>query len=393
MDFGLLPPEVNSSRMYSGPGPESMLAAAAAWDGVAAELTSAAVSYGSVVSTLIVEPWMGPAAAAMAAAATPYVGWLAATAALAKETATQARAAAEAFGTAFAMTVPPSLVAANRSRLMSLVAANILGQNSAAIAATQAEYAEMWAQDAAVMYSYEGASAAASALPPFTPPVQGTGPAGPAAAAAATQAAGAGAVADAQATLAQLPPGILSDILSALAANADPLTSGLLGIASTLNPQVGSAQPIVIPTPIGELDVIALYIASIATGSIALAITNTARPWHIGLYGNAGGLGPTQGHPLSSATDEPEPHWGPLRGRGAGVRGRRPRSISRSVVGAAQLDHGRPGDPARRSGNTHLQLQRRRRPDGPKRDAGRPAQRDGFGEPGRTRHDGRWRHP
>lgn len=289
MDFGLLPPEVNSSRMYSGPGPESMLAAAAAWDGVAAELTSAAVSYGSVVSTLIVEPWMGPAAAAMAAAATPYVGWLAATAALAKETATQARAAAEAFGTAFAMTVPPSLVAANRSRLMSLVAANILGQNSAAIAATQAEYAEMWAQDAAVMYSYEGASAAASALPPFTPPVQGTGPAGPAAAAAATQAAGAGAVADAQATLAQLPPGILSDILSALAANADPLTSGLLGIASTLNPQVGSAQPIVIPTPIGELDVIALYIASIATGSIALAITNTARPWHIGLYGNAGG--------------------------------------------------------------------------------------------------------
>lgn len=291
MDFGLLPPEVNSSRMYSGPGPESMLAAAAAWDGVAAELTSAAVSYGSVVSTLIVEPWMGPAAAAMAAAATPYVGWLAATAALAKETATQARAAAEAFGTAFAMTVPPSLVAANRSRLMSLVAANILGQNSAAIAATQAEYAEMWAQDAAVMYSYEGASAAA-----------------------ATQAAGAGAVADAQATLAQLPPGILSDILSALAANADPLTSGLLGIASTLNPQVGSAQPIVIPTPIGELDVIALYIASIATGSIALAITNTARPWHIGLYGNAGGLGPTQGHPLSSATDEPEPHWGPFGG-------------------------------------------------------------------------------
>lgn len=99
------------------------------------------------------------------------------------------------------------LVAANRSRLMSLVAANILGQNSAAIAATQAEYAEMWAQDAAVMYSYEGASAAASALPPFTPPVQGTGPAGPAAAAAATQAAGAGAVADAQATLAQLPRG------------------------------------------------------------------------------------------------------------------------------------------------------------------------------------------
>lgn len=196
---------------------------------------------------------------------------------------------------------------------MSLVAANILGQNSAAIAATQAEYAEMWAQDAAVMYSYEGhlrprRRCRRSLHPCKAPARPGPRPQ------PRRPAAGAGAVADAQATLAQLPPGILSDILSALAANADPLTSGLLGIASTLNPQVGSAQPIVIPTPIGELDVIALYIASIATGSIALAITNTARPWHIGLYGNAGGLGPTQGHPLSSATDEPEPHWGPFGG-------------------------------------------------------------------------------
>ncbi|WP_139821103.1 PPE domain-containing protein, partial [Mycobacterium xenopi] len=25
MDFGVLPPEINSGRMYSGPGPESML--------------------------------------------------------------------------------------------------------------------------------------------------------------------------------------------------------------------------------------------------------------------------------------------------------------------------------------------------------------------------------
>lgn len=320
MDFGLLPPEVNSSRMYSGPGPESMLAAAAAWDGVAAELTSAAVSYGSVVSTPIVEPWMagggrdGGRGNAVCGVAGRHGG-------AGEGDGHTGEGSGGSVWDGVRDDGATILVAANRSRLMSLVAANILGQNRAAIAATQAEYAEMWAQDAAVMYSYEGASAAASALPPFTPPVQGTGPAGPAAAAAATQAAGAGAVADAQATLAQLPPGILSDILSALAANADPLTSGLLGIASTLNPQVGSAQPIVIPTPIGELDVIALYIASIATGSIALAITNTARPWHIGLYGNAGGLGPTQGHPLSSATDEPEPHWGPF-----GARRRCPRA-------------------------------------------------------------------
>ncbi|OSC39438.1 PPE family protein [Mycobacterium decipiens] len=319
MDFGLLPPEVNSGRMYSGPGPESILAAAAAWDGVAAELSSAAVSYGSVVSTLIVEPWMGPAAAAMAAAAIPYVGWLAATAAQAKETATQARTAAEAFAATFAITVPPPLIAANRSRLMSLVAANLLGQNSPAIATTQAEYAEMWAQDAAAMYSYEGASAAASALTPFAPPVESTDPAGPAAeAAAVAQAAGAGAATNAQAMLAQLYPGVLGDSLSALAANADPLTAGLLGIASTLNQQVGTAQ-VVIPTPIGDLDAIALYIAGIASGSFALALTNTFRPWN---YDDSdhGGLAPTQGTQgtaISSTTDASGSDWGPFGGAAA----------------------------------------------------------------------------
>ncbi|MDD4867529.1 MAG: PPE domain-containing protein, partial [Mycobacterium sp.] len=38
MFFGLLPPEVNSARMYAGPGSGSMLTAAEAWDGLAAQL-------------------------------------------------------------------------------------------------------------------------------------------------------------------------------------------------------------------------------------------------------------------------------------------------------------------------------------------------------------------
>ena len=33
MDFAFLPPEINSGRMYDGPGSGPMLAAAAAWDG------------------------------------------------------------------------------------------------------------------------------------------------------------------------------------------------------------------------------------------------------------------------------------------------------------------------------------------------------------------------
>ena len=84
----------------------------------------------------------------MGAAAGSYVEWLSATAAQAEETAAQARAAAAGYEAALAMTVPPPVVAANRSLLAALVATNFLGNNTPAIAATEAQYAEMWAQDA-----------------------------------------------------------------------------------------------------------------------------------------------------------------------------------------------------------------------------------------------------
>ncbi|EUA42649.1 PPE family protein [Mycobacterium xenopi 4042] len=52
------------------------------------------------------------------------------TAAQAEQAANQARAAAAAYEAAFAATVPPPVIAANRSLLMSLIATNILGQNT-----------------------------------------------------------------------------------------------------------------------------------------------------------------------------------------------------------------------------------------------------------------------
>lgn len=178
MDFGMLPPEVNSGKMYAGPGSGPMLAAAAAWDQLAAELRSAAASYGSVLSGLTSTPWQGPASETMTAAAAPYIAWMSTTAAQAEQAANQAKAAAAAYETAFAMTVPPPVVAANRSLLMTLIATNLLGQNTPAIAATEADYAEMWGQDAAAMYAYAGSSAAASMLTPFTPPQATTNSAG-----------------------------------------------------------------------------------------------------------------------------------------------------------------------------------------------------------------------
>ncbi|MEZ0365124.1 PPE family protein [Mycobacterium sp. pUA109] len=205
MDFGALPPEVNSGRMYAGAGAGPLMAAASAWNGLAAELSSAASAYGAVISGLTSEGWSGPASASMAAAAMPYVGWMTTTAGQATQAASQATAAAAAFEAAYAATVPPALVAANRAQLATLVATNFLGLNTPAIAATEAHYGEMWAQDAAAMYGYAGASAAASQVSPFTPPPQTANPAGVAGqGAAVSQAAGMAAGSQTQSVLSQL---------------------------------------------------------------------------------------------------------------------------------------------------------------------------------------------
>lgn len=169
-DFGAVPPEVLSKNIYSGPGSTPMLAAASAWHGLTAELRSAATDFQLVVTRLHSDEWVGPASTSMADAAAPYAAWMRTTATQAEHAASQARSAATAYETAFAATVPPPLIAANRVQLMSLVSTNILGQNTAAIAAVEAKYGEMWAQDVAAMYRYTGSSAAAATVTPFAAP-------------------------------------------------------------------------------------------------------------------------------------------------------------------------------------------------------------------------------
>lgn len=239
MDFGALPPEINSGRMYSGPGSGSLLAAAAAWGALAAELSLTAASYNSTVSGLTGEAWSGPTAAAMSAAAKPYSDWMSGTAGQAQLASAQARAAAAAYDAAFGATVPPPAIEANRSLLLSLIATNILGQNTAAIAAAELEYAEFWAQDAGAMYGYAGASANATALPPFAVPPQTTNPAGLQAQSAAAAQAAAGSGAGAQSSLSQLasmvPQALQGMAVAGPAAAADP-TSVLDFLAGPLSP-------------------------------------------------------------------------------------------------------------------------------------------------------------
>jgi PPE-repeat protein len=207
-----------------------MVAAAAAWNMMAAEMRSAEANYGSVIAGLTSEGWLGPSSTSMAAAAAPYLLWLSTTATQAEQAGTQANAAAAAYESAFAMTVPPAVIAANRAQLSNLVATNIFGQNAAAIAATEVQYAEMWAQDAAAMNGYASASSAATQLTPFSSPQSATDAGGVATQAnAVSQAANSSAGSNVASALSNLGLGGIT------APGSNTATTGLAGLLNDLD--------------------------------------------------------------------------------------------------------------------------------------------------------------
>jgi PPE-repeat protein len=231
-DFASRPPEVNSALIYSGAGAGPLMAASSAFNNLSSELSSNAASYESVISQLTGSEWQGPSSQAMAASAQPYIGWLNTTSGQLREAATQAMASAAAYETAFSASIPPPVIAANRATLAALVATNILGQNTPAIAANEALYGEFWAQDAAAMYGYAGASAAAATLSPLTPPAENTNLAGQ-----GQQALAVSNAVSSNGTSATLN-NTLGSLQSAVGASANPLQS------------LGSAQSIFAASPL-----------------------------------------------------------------------------------------------------------------------------------------------
>jgi PPE-repeat protein len=226
LDFGALPPEFNSARIYAGPGSSSLQAAASAWNAIAAEMNSAAIAYGNVVTQLVSDEWLGPASTAMANAAGQYVSWMSTTAAQAEQTATLARTAAAAYEQAFLSTVPPPLVAANRAETAQLIATNVLGQNTPAIAQLEAQYGQMWAQDAAAMYTYAAQSSVATKVPTVTTPTTAANPAPQAA--AVTAATSSSTATGVQSTLAKLTsstPTALQSLATPAATTTNPIST------------------------------------------------------------------------------------------------------------------------------------------------------------------------
>jgi PPE-repeat protein len=257
MSFSLIPPEINSALMFSGAGSGPLLEAAAAWDSLAADLESTATQYQTLVTNLVTGAWLGPSSAQMAAATAPYVAWLQGTAATAAQTGAQAKVAAAAYQSAYASMVPLPAIAANRAELATLVANNFLGQNTGAIATNEANYLDMWIQDALTMDTYQVNSQAASALPAQTAaPQVASGAVANTAAAAATPADASSVIEGLLGDLADLfgatsaggPTALTTDGLTswlgtvATAVSADP-TAALLPVQTTYYMGMLSSMP------------------------------------------------------------------------------------------------------------------------------------------------------
>ena len=237
------PPEYNSGRMYAGPGSTSLLASAAAWQALAAQLGSGAAAYQAVIEALTSTAWMGPSSISMALAAAPYVVWMIATAMQCEQAAVAAGHAAAAFEAAKAGVVPPAVIAANRAELATLLQTNFMGFNTPAIAANQAHYGQMWAQDTSAMYGFAAdAAGVTGTLVPFTAPLSNSDPIGLLAQSAALGQSG-GQAAGQQpmnlasnlpggmdpATMLSMGPQLVSTIPQALQGLTSPLSSGLGG--------------------------------------------------------------------------------------------------------------------------------------------------------------------
>ena len=159
--------------MFLGAGSTPMLQAAAAWEGLAEELGTAAQSFSSVTAGLAGQAWQGAASAAMSAAAAPYAAWLNAAASLSSGAGGNARAVASMFEAAQAATIIPQAISTNRNAFVNLVMSNLFGQNAPLIAAAESIYEEMWAADVSAMSSYySGASAVAAQVVPWQSALQ-----------------------------------------------------------------------------------------------------------------------------------------------------------------------------------------------------------------------------
>ena len=178
-EFAALPPEITSTLIWTGPGSAPLMAAAGAYANLAAEVSTTATSWESIITSLTTDMWTGGGSSAAAAAAQPIVTYLTDTATALEQASSAATASAAAFEAAHAGVVNPALVFTNRAEFAAALAA--VPFSLPQLMELEVEYNEMWVQDATAMSAYQAATEAAAAMiQPVTPLVSTVDPAGPA---------------------------------------------------------------------------------------------------------------------------------------------------------------------------------------------------------------------
>lgn len=153
----------------SGAGPAPATAAAAAWASVAASVSSRSVFLQSLLPRLAAS-WQAPETALMTRNVAMYLAHNEALRAQALLASTRHTKQAADYSAALAGMAQLPEIALNHITNAVLNATNFLGVNTAAIAANEAQYAAMWAQNASMMAVYLANSVANMTFEPFIPP-------------------------------------------------------------------------------------------------------------------------------------------------------------------------------------------------------------------------------
>lgn len=165
-----MPPELNTARLMAGAGPEPMLQAAAAWEGLALILETHAIELGAALVSLK-GMWTGMGSDRATLAATPMVSWLHTAANYAHRCAQQSASQAMSYMKALGTTPSLPEIAVNHITHGVLTATNFLGINLVPIAFNETDYfVRMWNQAGGAMDIYQAETAANTTFEPLPAP-------------------------------------------------------------------------------------------------------------------------------------------------------------------------------------------------------------------------------